>query len=230
MGERAIQRMYTRIDHGYELVNHLFSLWLDVRWRAVAARQAAERGGARWLDLCTGTGEMAAALSRRAPPGTQVVALDFSAPMLHRARAKRDATDVGFVLGDAGRLPFGDGAFDLVTISFATRNLRGAGPLETFFSEVHRVLAPGGSFVHLETSQPEGDLTGRLFRGYVRAAVTPIGRLVTGAAGPYRFLTTSVLRFHGARELTDILEESGFDEVTVDPMLLGAVAIHHAVK
>jgi len=222
--------MYTRIDGGYELVNHLFSLWLDVGWRRRAASRAAATGGERWLDVCTGTGEMAIDLRRLAPEGTRVVGLDFSLPMLRHVRDKTSSAGVDLVLGDAGRLPFEDESFDLATISFATRNLKAAGPLEGFFAEVHRVLRPGGSFVHLETSQPESGPVRALFRTYVRATITPLGRLVTGAPGPYRFLTKSVLKFHGRQELSEVLARAGFEEVTVEPLLLGAVAIHSATK
>ena len=114
------------------------------------------------------------------------------------------------------------------TISFATRNLKAAAPLESFFSEVRRVLRPGGCFVHLETSQPESSAVRAMFRAYVKATITPLGRMVTGAPGPYRFLTRSVLGFHDGGELTEILERAGFAEVHVEPLLLGAVAIHSA--
>jgi demethylmenaquinone methyltransferase/2-methoxy-6-polyprenyl-1,4-benzoquinol methylase len=221
--------MYTRIDRGYELVNHLFSLYLDTHWRREAARLAARQSGRRWLDLCSGTGEMALALSRLQDRDARVIAVDFSLPMLRQAQAKGHS-ELDLVLADAADLPFGDGTFDLVTIAFATRNLEGTGPLSRFFAEVLRVLAPGGSFIHLETSQPEGRLTRALFHGYVRTTITPIGTLVTGVPGPYRFLTQSVLRFRGQEHLAAGLTEIGFDEVTVHPLLFGAVAIHHAVK
>ena len=225
---KAIQRMYGRIDRGYETVNHLFSLGLDVRWRRAAAARAARLGGTRWLDLCTGTGEMAAELVRLAPGRVRLVAVDFSRPMLARARDK--VGEVDRLLGDAGRLPFDRGSFDLVTLSFATRNLARAAPLERFFGEARRVLRPGGSLVHLETSQPGSPLVRALFRAWVRATVTPLGVLVTGAAGPYRFLTSSVLGFHGSAELAELLRAAGFSEVTAEPLMLGAVAIHHAVR
>lgn len=222
--------MYTRINRGYELVNHLFSLNMDTGWRRRAARLAAEGSGARWLDLCTGTGEMAIDLRRLAPEGAEVIGADFSRPMLRQARAKPGAERIAFLLADAAALPFAEASFDLVTISFATRNLAGAGPLETFFREIHRVLRPGGRFVHLETSQPPSRPINFVFRHYVRATIPPLGRLVTGSTGPYRFLASSVVRFHGAAELTALLRAAGFSRVEHQALLFGAVAIHRASK
>lgn len=227
---KAVQRMYTRIDRGYELVNHLFTLNLDRWWRRKAARLAAEHREGRWLDLCTGTGEMAMALAGRATGETRVFAVDFSLPMIRQARSKPNAVGVEFLISDAATLPFGEGTFDLVTISFATRNLESSRPLEVFFGEVHRILSPGGTMVHLETSQPTNPAVSSLFKLYVKSTIPPLGKLVTGAVGPYRFLASSVLRFHGAAELEGILTRAGFADVESSPLLLGAVAIHRAVK
>ena len=224
----SIQKMYTQIDQGYELVNHLFSFYLDVWWRRRAIQIAQEGGGAKWLDLCTGTGETAIALKERAPEGTLIVGADFSQSMLSVASSKPGADGVRWTLADASKLPFEDGTFDLVTISFATRNLKAAKPLPSFFSEIRRVLAPGGRFVHLETSRPPNSVINFFFRQYVRASVVPLGTIVTGAAGPYRFLTSSVLEFHGAEELSGIMRESGFSRVEHHPIMLGGVAIHVA--
>ncbi len=227
---KAVQRMYTRIDRGYELVNHLFTLNLDRWWRRRAARLASEHRAGRWLDLCTGTGEMAIALNDRARDDTTVVAVDFSLPMVRQARGKPKSEGIDFLIADASQLPFSEGSFDLVTISFATRNLKSSKPLEVFFGEIHRILSQGGMLVHLETSQPTSPVVNPLFRTYVKATIPPLGKLVTGAAGPYRFLANSVLRFHGREELDRLLVGSGFSEVDSSPLLLGAVAIHRAVK
>ena len=53
---------------------------------------------------------------------------------------------------------------------------------------------------------------------------------MTGAVGPYRFLANSVLRFHGAVELSEVLYEAGFSTVEYRTLMLGAVAIHRAFK
>lgn len=84
--------------------------------------------------------------------------------------------------------------------------------------------------VHLETSQPTNPAVSSLFKLYVKSTIPPLGKLVTGAVGPYRFLASSVLRFHGAAELEGILTRAGFADVESSPLLLGAVAIHRAVK
>ena len=106
----AIRRMFDAISPRYDLLNHLLSAGIDRRWRAKAAGRAraalGERGGPdsrapRLLDVCTGTGDLAfAVLESPSPPDAslRVVGVDFSHPMLGRAREK--AASFWWRLGD----------------------------------------------------------------------------------------------------------------------------------
>lgn len=100
---------------------------------ALAAVEAAPR---RALDLGTGTGDGAVAIARRWPDA-EVVGLDLSGRMVEAARRKLPGgleSRVRFEVGDAARLPYPDGSFDLV----------GLANMIPFFAELARVVAPGG--------------------------------------------------------------------------------------
>lgn len=215
----------------YELVNHVFTLGLDILWRRKAARLAARQGGINWADMCTGTGEMAAYLSRLAPRGTTVHAIDFSLPMMAKARKKPAARNIRFVVSDVKSLEFPDESFDLITISFATRNLNlNKDALIHTFAEFYRVLRPGGRFVNLETSQPSSPLIRGLFHLYVKLLVKPIGGLISGSKPAYRYLARTISRFYPPDELADIMKQAGFKKVTWKRLMLGAAAIHQGSK
>jgi demethylmenaquinone methyltransferase / 2-methoxy-6-polyprenyl-1,4-benzoquinol methylase len=227
----GLRGIFAEVAPTYERVNRILTLGLDARWRKAAARQAAAPGGARWLDVCSGTGDMVRALARRAPTGTSITSLDFCAPMLRLAAGRDPRRRVAFVLGDARRLPFPDAAFDLLTISFATRNLNLSREiLEETFRELRRVLKPGGRFVNLETSQPRGAAARFLFRAYIQLSVRPIGRRISGTSAGYAYLASTIPRFHPAERLADILRQAGFSEVTYRRLWPGAAAIHVAVR
>ena len=89
------------------------------------------------LDLGAGHGAVTGELQRRS--GGRVVALDCAVDALRGL--------AGAVGGDARRLPFADGAFDLV---FSQLTLLWVAPLEPALDELARVLAPGGALVALE--------------------------------------------------------------------------------
>ena len=228
--ETGIRKIFNEVAPTYERVNRVLTLGLDGRWRKKAARAAAQAGGKLWLDVCSGTGNMAQNLARLAPLGTKVVALDFSPAMLRLASEKPEA-QAAFVMSDVKNLPFPSDRFDLITISFATRNINlSRDLLLCTFQEFRRVLAPGGRFVNLETSQPESEVVRKVFHLYVRAMVKPVGYRLSGSKAGYAYLASTIPRFYGADDLSDLLGQAGFRTVGNRPLFFGAAAIHTAIK
>lgn len=228
---KGLRKAFAEISPTYELINHAMTLGLDIVWRNRAAKVATAAGGGLWLDVCTGTGEMANYLARRAHDGVMIVAADFSMPMMREAMTKRQANRICFLLAEAKSLPFPDDTFDLVTTAFATRNLNVARQsLVQSFGEFNRVLRPAGLYVGLETSQPPSRLIRKLFHLYVRLAVRPLGYTISRSRSGYAYLSHTIPRFYPAEDLADILTEAGFTDVTYQRLLSGAVAIHKASK
>jgi demethylmenaquinone methyltransferase/2-methoxy-6-polyprenyl-1,4-benzoquinol methylase len=226
----GVQKIFDEVAPTYELVNRILTLGLDRRWRNKAAEAAARGGGMLWLDVCSGTGEMAQNLARLAPPGTKVIALDFCQLMLLKASAK-SVLEAALVMADAKSLPFASDRFDLITISFATRNLNlSKDILRGTFQEFRRILKPGGRFINLETSQPKLPVVRRLFHLYVKTIVKPVGYRLSGSRAGYAYLSATIPRFFPAQELAGLLGQAGFRTVTFQPLFLGAAAIHTAIK
>ena len=231
MKKTPIQRFYHGISDRYEMANSIITMGLDKPWRRRAAEQATLHGGERWLDICCGTGDMSLDLLSNIGSNTTLFMADFSKEMLDVASEKEKLNEINRTLADAFNLPFKDDSFDLVTISFATRNLNlGNGKLEMAFSEMNRVLKPGGKLVNVETSQPDSRFVRAMFHLYARAMITPTGYLFTGDKRSYNYLTSSMINHYDAQAFNDILGTSGFREVKFKPMLFGAVAIHSASK
>ena len=99
------------------------------------------------LDLGTGTGEAALLVAGRFPDA-EVVGVDLADAMVEEARRKAPPElrgRVSFERADASRLPFEDGAFDLVLLA----------NMIPFFDELARVTAPGGTAVFSFSLGPE---------------------------------------------------------------------------
>ena len=96
--------------------------------------------------------------------------------------------------------------------------------------EIARVVAPGGRFVIVESSQPEGRVVRGGFHLFLRAWVGPLGGLIAGERAPYRYLASSARQFYTVTEVEQLLLDAGFSSVRTTPMLLGAAALHVALK
>jgi len=229
--QKKIEDIYSEVVGTYEIVNHFLTFGLDRTWRRRAARLSARSGGSRWLDVCCGTGEMAENLIRFAPKNVHLTAVDGSLSMLAAAKRKPSLGPIALCVSDVNHLPFPSGSFDLITISFATRNInpdrRG---LSSYLKEFHRILKPGGYFINLETSQPRNPLLKRLFHFYIRIAVKPVGVFFSGSRAGYGYLAYTLPRFYSASELSELIESAGFYCVEFQSLFWGVAAIHSGMK
>lgn len=222
--------MFTSIAPRYDLLNHVLSFNVDRLWWRKTARALAPallRPGARVLDLCCGTGDMAFALRRGAGKSSpKILGVDFSHAMLQRAGQKSAATTLRWVEADALRLPFPDQHFDLVTSAFGFRNLA---DYDSGLREIMRVLRPGGEFGILDFGEPKG-VIGKLYRIYFRHVLPRIGTLVSGVKGPYAYLPASVARFPEPGEMMERMQQIGFREVSWKPYTFGIAGLYRGKK
>ena len=230
-----LYRIFVAVPRRYDLINHVITCGFDKRWRRQAARECLASPPGRMLDLCCGTGDLAISIVRLAENNVELTGNDYSQPMLKIA-VKKSKSLVGrgriiFTDGDAANLPFPEGHFDCVGISFAFRNLTYQNPLaRRHLDEVLRVLSTGGRFVIVETSQPKSKLLRELYHLYLRQLVFRLGYLLSANRVAYHYLAESAARFYTAEEVEEMLVAAGFRQVSCRRLFFGAVAIHVAVK
>jgi demethylmenaquinone methyltransferase/2-methoxy-6-polyprenyl-1,4-benzoquinol methylase len=225
--------MFTVVSPHYDLVNRVITFGMDERWRRLAAQTCLETNPKRVLDLGCGTGDLTINIARIAGGRLEIIGLDYSLPMLDLARRKAARAGVEnkvrFMHGQAAQIPFPDGYFDCVGISFAFRNLTYKNPLcQPHLAEVKRVLKRGGRYVVVESSQPENPAIKALFRLYVRVVIGPVGTLLSGNRGAYHYLTESITRFYTPAEVREMLLGARFKTVSYRPLFFGATGIHVA--
>ena len=214
----GVRRMFDRIAPVYDAMNRLMTAGLDRRWRRETAASVVGPGD-EVLDVCCGTGDLALAA---AEVGGVVTGLDFSEPMLERARAK--APEIEWVSADALALPFAGGSFDAVTIGFGLRNLANA---ERGLEEMRRVLRPGGRGAILEITRPRG-LLSPFYRFWFDGVIPLAGKLLPGGSA-YSYLPASVRRFPDPQGLAKLMDEAGFEEIRWRLFAGGIVALHTGV-
>jgi demethylmenaquinone methyltransferase / 2-methoxy-6-polyprenyl-1,4-benzoquinol methylase len=243
-----VREMFSRIAWKYDLVNDVMSFGLHRRWKRqtaeLAVSGAAGTRAPRVLDLCCGSGDvcfLAEDLGARS-----VVGVDFTLPMLAVARERRrsagrgrgdggethegghrgpvaEERKPGFVQADALALPFADGTFDALTISYGLRNIA---DLDAAMREMRRVLAPGGRAVVLDFGKPDNALAGAAYRAFLRALMPAVGWLFHGDPETYLYIPASLERFPAQRGVEKMMREAGFANVRYENRLLGTMGIN----
>lgn len=212
--------MFDGVARRYDLTNTVLSLGQDRFWRR-ATREALRIGpGDAVLDLAAGTAVSTAEL---ATSGAWCVAADFSVGML----AAGSARPVPKVAGDATKLPFADGVFDAVTISFGLRNVvdHVAG-----LREMARVTRPGGRLVVCEFSTPTNGPFATVYKEYLMKALPAMARAVSSNPDAYVYLAESIRAWPDQAELARRIEAAGWTDVAWRNLTGGIVALHAATK
>ena len=186
--------------------------------------------GQKVLDVCAGTNAIGIALLKREPT-LDVHAMDRSAAMqtVGQQRAAAQGFQIKSTIGDVHTLPFPDNHFDLVTLQFASRHLR----VREVFSEILRVLKPGGHFHHSDMLRPRNPIVKNLYYTYLRGCLGITGLIVgsgPAAVKAKQYFLDALELFYTAEELSILLRESGYVQVKVDTVFHGMLAFHRAVK
>jgi demethylmenaquinone methyltransferase/2-methoxy-6-polyprenyl-1,4-benzoquinol methylase len=221
--------MFGRIAHRYDLANRVLSGGIDIYWRFCLVGAVRKAGPRDVLDVATGSGDVALALARALPRGVRVLGMDFCAPMIDEAEAKKASRPglypgVEFRQGDGLALPLPDSSFDAVTIAFGIRNMADRARC---LSEIRRVLRPGGRLFILEFSKP-WTLLRPLYDLYLHRVLPMVAGMVTGDRSAYEYLCGSIAAFPDRDALSAEIRAAGFDEVEASRLTTGIVALHSA--
>jgi demethylmenaquinone methyltransferase/2-methoxy-6-polyprenyl-1,4-benzoquinol methylase len=217
-----VAAMFDEVAARYDRTNDVLSLWQDRRWRRAVVEALDLRPGERLLDLAAGTGTSTEPF---ADAGVLAVPCDFSIGMLRVGKRRRP--DLQFVAGDAVKLPFADGAFDAVTISFGLRNV---GDPAAALAELRRVTRHGGRLVICEFSHPTWAPWRRVYTGYLMRALPAVARRVSSSPDSYVYLAESIRAWPDQRGLGEQVTAAGWGQVAYRNLSGGIVALHRAVR
>jgi len=214
----------------YDRANYIASLGLWGWFLRKFMDTVDVRPGERALDVCAGTNAIGIALLKR-EPGLEVHAIDRSAAMqeVGRQRAEAEGFRIQSVIDDVHTLPYPDNSFDIATLQFASRHLR----IRRVAAEIRRVLKPGGRFYHCDMLRPGNRTVERLYYAYLRFCLWFTGFLFRSgpaALNCKEYFIQALQMFYSAQELSDMLEDVGFREVTARTVFCGMLGFHRAVK
>jgi demethylmenaquinone methyltransferase/2-methoxy-6-polyprenyl-1,4-benzoquinol methylase len=217
-----VAAMFDGVAKRYDLTNDVLSMGQDRRWRHAVTKAVDARPGDKVLDLAAGTGTSSLPFAKA---GALAVPCDFSLGML--TVGKQRLPQLGFTAGDAMRLPFAEGAFDAVTISFGLRNVADPG---VALAEMLRVTRPGGRLVVCEFSHPTWAPFRTLYTEYLMKALPTIARRVATNPDAYVYLAESIRAWPDQRDLAAVIAKAGWDKVGWRNLSGGIVTLHRATR
>ncbi|WP_065962844.1 demethylmenaquinone methyltransferase [Streptomyces sparsogenes] len=219
---QEVATMFDGVAANYDLTNDVLSLGQARLWRKAVARALDVRPGERVLDLAAGTGTSSLPF---AAAGAYVVPCDFSLGMLREG--KRRHPQLPLTAGDGTRLPFADGVFDAVTISFGLRNVHDP---DAALRELLRVTRPGGRLVVCEFSHPTWRPFRTVYTEYLMRALPPIATAVSSNPDAYVYLAESIRVWPDQPRLAARLGQAGWRKVAWRNLTGGIAALHRGVK
>jgi len=214
-----VKKTFAAIACRYDFANHLLSGGLDFLWRRKLSRLVARRHPVDILDLATGSGDLALAMSK-ACPTAKVVGADFCLPMLEMARRKRVRH---LIQADGLALPFHDESFDVVTMAFGLRNMADWGAA---IREAHRVLRGGGALYVMDFSLPDSEFVLKFYRFYLHRILPGIAQWATRRRDAYEYLGKTIETFPSGLVMNALLKSCGFKCEPPRKMAFGAVSIY----
>lgn len=222
---QRVSGMFDQVAAAYDRTNSVLSLGNDRLWRTATLRAVAPKRGERILDLAAGTGTSSMAF---VPSGARVVAADFSRGMIAEGRRRHGKVpNLEFVQADATDLPFDDGEFDAVTMSFGLRNVNDP---RRALRELRRVTRPGGRIVVCEFSHPPSPVFNGLYRFYNDRVLPIVAKAVSSNAEAYDYLNESIRDWPDQPTLARWMRDSGWDDVEYRNLSFGIVALHRGIR
>jgi demethylmenaquinone methyltransferase/2-methoxy-6-polyprenyl-1,4-benzoquinol methylase len=227
--KEQVAQMFDNISGNYDSLNRVISFGIDIKWRKKVLKIVSDTNPKIILDIATGTGDLAILMTQT--KAEKIIGLDISAGMLEvgkkKVADKNLSNVIDLVLGDSENIPFEDNYFDAITVGFGVRNFEN---LEKGFSEILRVLKPGGVFVILETSVPDKTPYKQGYRFYSKNILPIIGKLFSKDNSAYGYLSESAAVFPYGEALNNILRKIGFIDVVAMPQTFGVATIYSASK
>ena len=222
---------FNTVAQKYDFMNTLLSFGIHLLWKRTAVRMLNLQPGARVLDVCGGTGDLALLAARDIGHSGEVVLYDINRAMMQRGRPKVMGSPFGgrisFVQGDAEQIAFPERSFHAAMVGFGVRNLT---HLEKGLEEMYRVLRPGGTLMCLEFALPTAPLFSRLYDFYSFHIMPVLGWIIGGSRQAYTYLPESIRTFPAPARVAALMKDVGFSRVTARRLTNGIAFLYLAEK
>jgi demethylmenaquinone methyltransferase/2-methoxy-6-polyprenyl-1,4-benzoquinol methylase len=226
----VVKDIFRTITKRYDFLNHFYSLGQDMYWRKFTVRKMRFFNMFSFLDVATGTGDLAIKTALRYP-SVRVVGIDFVQEMMDRGRKKIENQKlfdrVAFSRGDALHLPFPDNHFDVAGIAFGIRNIT---ERVKALEEMRRVVVPGGQVMVLEMNFPRQKKLQHIYHLYLNHVLPLTSRYFSRNPAAYYYLADSIVNFPSPEEFALLMKKAGLEDIATYPLTMGITHLYVGIK
>ncbi len=227
---RVVKDIFKTITRRYDFLNHFFSLGQDIHWRRFTTGKMHFFKTFHYLDVATGTGDLAIEAALRYPD-VRVTGLDFVQEMMDRGqmkvKQKKLSGRITFSRGDALNLPFPDDHFDVAGVAFGIRNITDR---QRALEEMKRVVVPGGQVMVLEMNFPRQKLLQRIYHLYLNHILPWTSRHFSRNPAAYYYLADSIIHFPSPEQFAGIMKDAGLHDIAYYPLTMGITHVYIGMK
>ncbi len=235
-----IQKNFNQIAKDYNTFNNLITLGLHKLWKKRLIQlllkdhpsHKQQSQPMQIIDLCCGTGDLSLELYKQSKGTAKITSIDFSDKMLaiFQSRIPKKAKQIHIMQEDASKLQnlFEKESIDALCIGFGLRNLLDR---EDILKQILSLLKPGGRIGILDVGEVRIPIIKEMSHFFFTKIVPLVGHLYHGKRHEmYEYLPASMEGYPKQKELKQILETIGFQEVYYVNVMFGAATIHIGVK
>jgi len=225
-----VRDIFASISDRYDFLNRFLSLRQDLLWRRRTIKEMLFFKTRRFLDVATGTGDLAIDCAKLYPE-VSVTGVDFVPEMIEHGIAKVTAAGVqdkvDLKLGDGTALEFDDSSFDVAAIAFGIRNIPDR---KKALLELQRVVVHHGMIMVLELTTPEPGLWRSVYSFYLNRVLPKLAKMFVKNFSAYLYLADSIMDFPTRKEFILLMESTGLKNCRAIPLTMGVCTLYIGEK
>jgi demethylmenaquinone methyltransferase/2-methoxy-6-polyprenyl-1,4-benzoquinol methylase len=225
-----VKDIFASVTDKYDFLNRFLSGRRDVAWRKRTVSEMDFIKTYRFLDVATGTGDLALDCANTYPD-VNVTGVDFVQDMVDKGIEKVSSQKlddrVELKWGDATQIEFDDNTFDVTAIAFGIRNIPDK---EKALSEMKRVIVDNGQLMVLELTTPEPGFWRNTYSFYLNGVLPKLAKWFTKNPAAYEYLADSIMNFPTRREFLMIMESVGLKNCKAIPLTFGVCTLYIGQK
>ena len=221
-----VKDIFASVTDKYDFLNRLLSGRQDVAWRKRTVQEMNFFNTTRFLDVATGTGDLALDCANTYPD-VNVTGVDFVQEMVDNGLKKVENQNlkerVILKWGDATNLEFEDNSFDVTAIAFGIRNIPDK---EKTLTEMRRIIVPNGQVMVLELTTPEPGFWQNTYSFYLNGVLPKLAKWFTKNPAAYEYLADSIMDFPTRRKFVTLMESMGLKNCKAISLTFGVCTLY----